>query len=78
TISHTGGALLISAVTTAAGFGVLILAPMPPEVQFGVITALTIIYAFITSMLLLPLVLVRWGKWRKKRKGYIISPGKPR
>ncbi|HEC86743.1 MAG TPA: hypothetical protein ENI49_02585 [Thermoplasmatales archaeon] len=73
TISHTGGALLISAVTTAAGFGVLILAPMPPEVQFGVITSITITYAFITSIMLLPLVLDRWGRWRKRKKGYVIS-----
>ena len=78
TISHTGAALLIAAATTAAGFGILVFAPIPPRVQFGVITVLTIIYAFTTSMLLLPLILVKWGKWRKKRRGYIISPGKPR
>lgn len=76
-ISHTGGALLISALTTAAGFGVLILAPIPPEVQFGVITAMTIVYAFLISMFLLPIVLTMWGRWRKKQRGYIISPGKP-
>ncbi|HEC81489.1 MAG TPA: RND family transporter [Thermoplasmatales archaeon] len=78
TISHTGGALLIAATTTAAGFGILIFAPIPPQVQFGVITAMTIIYAFITSILLLPLILIHWGNWRKKQKGYIISPGKPK
>ena len=76
TISHTGGALLIAALTTALGFGVLILAPIPPEQQFGVIMALTISYAFLTSILILPLTLVHWAKWRKKRKGYIISPRK--
>ncbi|HEC94772.1 MAG TPA: hypothetical protein ENI45_02260, partial [Thermoplasmatales archaeon] len=76
TISHTGGALLIAAITTTAGFGILIFAPIPPQVQFGIITAMTIIYAFLTSILLLPLILVRWGNWRKKRKGYIISPNK--
>jgi len=58
-----------------AGFGMLILAPIPPEQQFGIITALTILYSFLTSIfVLLPLVMF-WGKWRKKRKGYIISPG---
>jgi predicted RND superfamily exporter protein len=77
TISRTGGALLIAALTTALGFIVLIFAPIPPQVQFGVITAMTISYSFITSVLLLPLILERWAVWTKKRKGYIISPKPP-
>jgi len=74
TVEHTGGALFIAALTTAAGFGMLILAPLPPEQQFGIITAMTIIYSFITSIFVLPPVLMKWGQWRKKRKGFIISP----
>jgi len=76
TIQHTGGALLIAALTTTLGFIMLVFAPIPPQVQFGVITSMTIVYSFITSVLLLPLILVRWAKWTKKRKGYIISPNK--
>ena len=34
TVGHTGGALFIAAITTVSGFGLLILAPMPPEQQF--------------------------------------------
>jgi len=75
TISHTGGALLIAALTTALAFGILILAPIPPQQRFGIILAVTIIYAFLTSVLFLPLFLSIWAKKRKKRKGYIISPG---
>jgi len=74
TISRTGGALLIAALTTTLGFGMLVFAPIPPQVQFGVIMLMTIAFSFITSVLLLPLVLARWAKWTKKRKGYIISP----
>jgi predicted RND superfamily exporter protein len=74
TISRTGMALLIAALTTALGFVVLVFAPIPPQVQFGVITALTITYAFLLSVLVLPIMLARWGKWSRKRKGYIISP----
>jgi hydrophobe/amphiphile efflux-3 (HAE3) family protein len=77
TISRTGGALLIAALTTCLGFAVLIFAPIPPQVQFGVITAITILFSFITSVLLLPLLLARWAKWTKKRKGYIISSKPP-
>ena len=73
TISRTGGALLIAALTTVIGFIVLIFAPIPPQVQFGVITAVTITYAFLLSVLVLPLVLAHWAKWTKKRRGYIIS-----
>jgi len=74
TVTHTGGALFIAALTTAAGFGMLVLAPLPPEQQFGIITAMTIIYSYITSIFVLPPVLMNWGEWRKKRKGFIISP----
>ena len=78
TISHTGGALLIAALTTSLGFGVLVLAPIPPQQRFGIIVAITIIYSFLISVLFLPLLLAQWAKWRKKRKGFIISPGAPK
>jgi predicted RND superfamily exporter protein len=73
TIAHTGGALFIAALTTAAGFGMLVLAPLPPEQQFGIITAMTIIYSYITSIFILPPILMKWGQGRKKNKGFIIS-----
>jgi hypothetical protein len=76
TISQTGGALLIAALTTTLGFGILVFAPIPPQQQFGLILAITIIYSFLTSVLLLPIILYNWGNMRKKRKGYIISPKK--
>lgn len=78
TISRTGSAVLIAALSSMFGFGVLAFAPIPPEQQFGIITAITLAYAFITSILVLPLVLARWANWRKKRKGYIIRPGPPK
>ena len=78
TIGHTGSALTIAAITTIAGFGMLILTPMPVEQQFGVITALTIAYALLTSLFIMPPILLFWGKWKKNKKGYIISPGKPK
>jgi len=73
TVGHTGGALFIAALTTAAGFAMMILAPIPPEQQFGIVTSLTIAYSYLTSIFVLPPILKIWGKWRKKRKGYIIS-----
>ncbi|RLF56760.1 MAG: hypothetical protein DRN27_09085 [Thermoplasmata archaeon] len=75
TVGHTGGALMVAAITTIAGFGMLVLAPIPPEQQFGLITAMTILYSFLTTIFILPPFLMFWGRWQKKRKGYIISPG---
>ena len=73
TISHTGGALLIAALTTACGFGILAFAPIPPQQQFGVILSITIMYSLFTTILILPSVLVSWAKWRRKSKGYIVT-----
>lgn len=62
-VTGTGGALLGSAATTAGGFGVLALAIIPMLQQFGIITALTIIYAFLGSVLVLPSLLVLWLRY---------------
>ncbi|WP_435346904.1 MMPL family transporter [Haloarchaeobius sp. HRN-SO-5] len=63
TITGTGGALLGSAATTVGGFGVLSFAIFPALQQFGVITALTIVYAFLASVLVLPSLLVVWHRY---------------
>ncbi|WP_242611633.1 MMPL family transporter [Natrinema hispanicum] len=63
TVTGTGGALLGSAATTVGGFGVLAFAILPVLEQFGIITALTIIYAFVASVLVLPTLLVLWTRY---------------
>jgi predicted RND superfamily exporter protein len=62
-VTGTGGALLGSAATTVGGFGVLAFAILPPLQQFGIITGMTIIYAFLASVLVLPSLLVVWTKF---------------
>ncbi|WP_232701743.1 MMPL family transporter [Halobacterium wangiae] len=62
-VTGTGGALLGSAATTVGGFGVLAFAILPPLQQFGIITGLTIIYAFLAAVLVLPTLLVIWTKY---------------
>ncbi|WP_336327771.1 efflux RND transporter permease subunit [Halovenus sp. HT40] len=62
TVTGTGGALLGSAATTAGGFGVLMLAFLPSLQQFGFITAISILYAFLASVLVLPTLLVVWTR----------------
>ena len=62
TVRGTGGALLGSMLTTVFGIGVLALAVFPAIGQFGILTALSIVYAFFTSLLVLPSVLVIWHR----------------
>jgi predicted RND superfamily exporter protein len=68
TIMSTGTALTISAVTTILGFGVLIFSPMPIAQQFGVITAITIIYSFLAAVFVLPVILTSWAKRKEKKE----------
>ncbi|MCE7884309.1 MAG: hypothetical protein DYH08_10690 [Actinobacteria bacterium ATB1] len=67
TMGHTGGALLGSALTTIVGFGVLIFSSLAPMRQFGGLTALTILYALIASVAVLPPFLVLWGRRERRR-----------
>ncbi|MEC9353947.1 MAG: MMPL family transporter, partial [Candidatus Thermoplasmatota archaeon] len=53
----TGSALLISGLTTVGGFAVLLLSPMPLVRNFGLLTALTIVYAVLIALLVLPSLL---------------------
>ncbi len=62
-VTGTGGALLGSAATTAGGFGMLAFAILPPLQQFGIITGITIIYAFLGSVFVLPTFLALWTKY---------------
>jgi predicted RND superfamily exporter protein len=66
TVQGTGGALLGSAATTTAGFGVLVLALVPSLQRFGTVTAFTIVYAFLASVLVFPSVLVLWDRYRDR------------
>jgi predicted RND superfamily exporter protein len=68
TIMSTGTALTISAVTTILGFGVLVFSPMPIAQQFGVITAITIIYSFLAAVFVLPVILIAWAKRKEKKE----------
>ncbi|RLM88654.1 RND transporter [Halobellus sp. Atlit-38R] len=60
TVVGTGGALLGSMATTSFGIGVLVLAVLAVLGQFGVLTAISIIYSFLASLLILPSALAVW------------------
>jgi predicted RND superfamily exporter protein len=64
TVEGTGGALLASAVSTATGFGVLVVALVPSLQRFGVVTGATIVFAFVASVVVLPSLLSLWYRYR--------------
>ena len=68
TLRHTGTALVGSAVTTAAGFGVLVLSDLTPMQQFGGVTSVTIIYALVVALLVQSSALVLWDRWHRRRE----------
>jgi predicted RND superfamily exporter protein len=53
--------------TTVAGFGLMVLATLPPMQQFGGITAMSILFSFFSCVFVLPTFLVLWAKWHVKR-----------
>ncbi|MDJ0769306.1 MAG: MMPL family transporter, partial [Ilumatobacter sp.] len=54
----TGTALVASAVSSAAGFGIMAFAPMPLFAAYGLLTALMILMALIATLTVLPGLLV--------------------
>lgn len=67
TLVHTGGALAGSAITTIAGFGVLMISTTIPFRQFGFVIAYTILLALIAAVAVLPSMLVLWDRWHRSR-----------
>ncbi|KOX94803.1 efflux RND transporter permease subunit [Haloarcula rubripromontorii] len=63
-VRGTGGALAGSMVTTTSGTGVLVLAVVPILGQFGLLIALSVLYSFIASILVLPTSIVIWDNSR--------------
>ena len=57
-------ALFGAAATTIGGFGILTLSILPPMAQFGIVTALSILYSFLASVFVLPSFLALWARWK--------------
>lgn len=63
-VVETGGVVLASALTTAAGFAVLTLTVIPSLQRFGIVTALVVVYAVVATIVVLPGLLVLWERSR--------------
>jgi predicted RND superfamily exporter protein len=62
TVGHTGAALFGAAATTIGGFGILTFSILPPMAQFGIVTAMSILYSFLASVFVLPSFLALWAR----------------
>ena len=67
-VRGTGSALAGSMLTTTSGIGVLVFAITPVLGQFGVLTALSIFYSYVTAVFLTPSVLVIWERIVERRR----------
>lgn len=63
TLTGTGGALLGGFTTAVAAFGTLSLATIPQLSEFGVLIGVALVYAFASTLLLLPSLLVLWTRY---------------
>ena len=73
TLTHTGGALFGSALTTMAGFGILVTSTTIPFRQFGFVTAYTIALAMLSAILVLPSMLRLWARLHDRRSARAAS-----
>jgi predicted RND superfamily exporter protein len=67
TLTTTGSALAGSALTTALAFAVLLFSPLVPFQQFGLVTGITILYALIVSVVVVPPMLIVWAAYHEWR-----------
>jgi predicted RND superfamily exporter protein len=75
TVRGTGGALAGSMLTTVFGIGVLVLSVFPAIGQFGVLAALSVLYAFVASILVLPSALTVWARIFDRGSGGVAEEG---
>jgi predicted RND superfamily exporter protein len=64
TLRHTGGALAGSALTTMAGFAILVTSSLVPFRQLGLVVTYAIGFSLVAAILVLPSFLALWARWR--------------
>ena len=76
TAQGTGGALTGSMLTTVSGLGVLYFALIPLIVEYGLLLALGVFYAWASALLVLPAAIVIWARFDAEGVPDIIPLGK--
>ena len=68
TLKTTGGSLFGSAFTTMAGFGILVTSSLKPFQQMGQVVVISLGFALVASILILPTLLVFWANYHIRRE----------
>ncbi len=64
-----GKGLIGASATTITAIGIMSLSSIPPLSNFALILSFSIFFAFLSSLIVLPSLLIIWAKYRRKR-GY--------
>lgn len=64
TLRETGSSLVLSSLALVLGFSVLLVSAFPANRTFGAMVAGTVVFALLGDLLLLPALLVLWGRRR--------------
>jgi len=67
TLRTVGGAIVITSIVFAVGFSVLAFSPFAGNSHLGFLTAITIAFALLADLLLLPAFLIMLDDWRSRR-----------
>ena len=73
TLATTGSALIGSALTTALGLGVLVFSPLTPFQQFGMVAAMTIAFALVAAVVVVPPAMIVWGAYQNLRLRRVVE-----
>lgn len=68
TMNEIGAAIFLTSVTTAIGFISLIVSPLPPVKEFGVIAAIGVMFAYVIAIIVIPNALLRINPEKIKRR----------
>ena len=69
TVGNVGRALLSAAVTTAGAFAILAISRIVMMRRFGGVTALSLVFALLVALLVLPTILSLWAERVDRKKG---------
>lgn len=73
-VTKIGRAVIASGFTVIGGFGALLVATDFPIIQdFGVVTLINVFFALISTLLVLPALIVLVDRWRERPKGGKVS-----
>jgi len=68
-ITRIGRAVIASGLTTIGGFGALLIALHFPVIQsFGIVTTINVFFAMVSTLFVLPALIVLIDRWRELRK----------